>query len=276
MHLYRTIAFAGAIAATLCASAQTSANASAQGNDPRARELIAAAVRSELSAADHDHSIWAYRDNDKTAEKDAVYQNVDTPEGSVRRMTELDGRSCDSEKRQKETERINEFIHDPAAQAKQRKASAHDDQQARELLQMLPNAFIWTIKFDSGDLVTLSFRPNDDFHAPNMEGRVMGTMAGELVIAKSDNRIRSLRGALSDDVRIGFGILGKLRHGGTFDVERREIAPHIWQITETHVHIEGRALLFKTIGQQEDEVKTEWKPSTAKNLEEAAKQLGAG
>jgi hypothetical protein len=276
MHLYRTIAFTGAIAATLCASAQTSANASAQGSDPRAKELISAAVRSELSADDHDHSIWAYRDSDKTAEKDAVYQTVETPEGSVRRMTELDGRSCDSEKRQKETERINDFIHDPAAQAKQRKASAHDDQQARELLQMLPTAFIWTIKSDSGDFVTLSFRPDDNFHAPNMEGRVMGIMAGELVIAKSDNRIRSLRGALSDDVRIGFGILGKLRHGGTFDVERREIAPHIWQITETHVHIEGRALFFKTIGTQEDEVKTEWKPSTAKNLEEAAKQLGAG
>ena len=276
MHLYRTIAFAGAIAATLCASAQTGANAPVPGSDPRAKELISAAVRSELSAADRDHSVWSYVDRDKTAEKDAVYQTVETPEGSVRRMTELDGRSCDSEKRQKETERINEFIHDPAAQAKQRKASAHDDQQARELLQMLPTAFIWTIKSDSGDFVTLSFRPDDNFHAPNMEGRVMGTMAGELIIAKSDNRIRTLRGALSDDVRIGFGILGKLRHGGTFDVERREIAPHIWQITETHVHIEGRALLFKTIGTQEDEVKTELKPSTAKTLEEAAKQLGAG
>jgi hypothetical protein len=276
MHLCRAIVVAAAFTATTCACAQNSPAFSAQGSDPRAKELISAAVRSELSADDHDHSIWVYRDSDKTAEKNAVYQNVDTPEGSVRRMTELDGRSCDSEKRQKETERINDFIHDPAAQAKQRKASAHDDQQARELLQILPNAFIWTIKSDSGDLVTLSYRPDDNFHAPNMEARVMGTMAGELIIAKSDNRIRTLRGALSDDVRIGFGVFGKLRHGGTFDIERREIAPHIWQITETHVHIEGRALLFKTIGQQEDELKTEWKPSTAKTLEEAAKQLGAG
>jgi hypothetical protein len=271
MHLHRSIVFAAAITVTVCASAQT---ASAPGSDPRATEMISAAVHSELSAADRDHSVWAYRDHDQSAEKNAVYQVVDTPQGSVRRMTELDGHSCDSEKRQKETERINDFIHDPAAQAKQRRAGAHDDQQARELLKMLPNAFVWTIKSDTGDLVTLGFRPDDNFHAPNMEARVMSMMAGELIIAKSDNRIRTLRGALSDDVRIGFGILGKLHHGGTFDVERREIGPHIWQITETHVHIEGRALLFKTIGQQEDEVKTNWKPSTAKNLEEAAKQLG--
>ena len=267
---------AAAFTATTCACAQNGATFSAQGSDPRATDLISAAVRSELSAADRDHSVWTYRDRDRTAEKDAVYQVVGTPDGEVRRMTELDGHSCDSEKRQKETERITEFVHDPAAQAKQRKAGAHDDQQAREMLQMLPHAFVWTIKGETGDLVTLGFRPDDNFHAPNMEARVMGTMAGELIIAKSDNRIRTLRGALSDDVRIGFGIFGKLRHGGTFDIERREIAPHIWQITETHVHIEGRALLFKTIGQQEDEVKTEWKPSTAKTLEEAAKQLGAG
>ena len=58
--------------------------------------------------------------------------------------------------------------------------------------------------------------------------------------------------------------------------ERREISPHIWQITESRVHIGGRALLFKNIGQQEDEIKSDWKPSTAKTLEEAAKQLGAG
>jgi len=30
----------------------------------------------------------------------------------------------------------------------------------------------------------------------------------------------------------------------------------MWQITESHVHIEGKALFFKSIGQQEDEVQT--------------------
>jgi len=41
-------------------------------------------------------------------------------------------------------------------------------------------------------------------------------------------------------------------------VERRQVAPGYWEITETHVHISGHALFFKTIGQQEDEVKTEF------------------
>jgi hypothetical protein len=273
MDACRYLVFAVAITATACA--QNGASVSSQGSETHAKELIRAAVQSELAAAERDHSVWTYRDRNKTADKDAVYEVVDTLQGSVRRMIESDGHPVDSETRQRETERIRDFVHDSSAQAKQHKANVHDDAQAREMLTMLPDAFIWTLKSDTGDLVTLSFRPNSDFHAPDMEARVMGTMAGELTIAKADNRIRTLRGTLSDDVKIGFGVLGKLRQGGTFDVERREVAPHHWEITETRVHIDGRALLFKTIGQQEEDVKFDWKPSTAKTLEEAAKQLGA-
>ncbi len=36
------------------------------------------------------------------------------------------------------------------------------------------------------------------------------------------------------------------------------MAPGFWQITETHVHIEGKALFFKNIGQHQDEVQTEF------------------
>lgn len=266
--------FVAAISWTACTQAQN--NASAQGSDPRAKELIQSAVRSELGFSEHDKSIWTYRDHDQNAEKNAVYQVIETPQGTIRRMIEIDGHPVDSNKRESESERITDFIHDASAQAKQHKASQHDDAQAREMMLMLPNAFIWTMRSDAGDVATLNFRPNPDFHAPDMEARVMCMMAGEVAIVKSDNRIRTLRGALTDDVRIGFGILGKLHKGGTFDIERREIAPHIWQITETRVHIEGRALLFKTIGQQEEEVKSDFKPSAAKTLEEAAKQLGAG
>jgi len=236
--------------------------------------MIQAAVRSEIAAADRDHSNWTYRDHDRTPEKDALYRVVETPAGSLRRMIELHGRPVDPGTARSETQRIDDFVRDKSAQARERRASEHDDRQAREMLEMLPKAFIWSLKGEAGDLATLSFRPDPNFHAPNIEARVMATMAGEMIIAKGDNRIRSLRGKLTDDVKIGYGIFGKLREGGTFDIERREIAPHIWEITESHVHIDGRALLFKTIGQQEDEVKTEWKPSTARTLEEAARQLG--
>ena len=63
---------------------------------------------------------------------------------------------------------------------------------------------------------------------------------------------------LGSDVTIGFGLLARIKQGSTFDVERRQVSPAYWEITETHVHISGHALFFKTIGEQEDEVKTEF------------------
>jgi hypothetical protein len=247
--------------------------ASQQGSDPAAVEEVRQAVSAELEANHTDKSIWMYRESDVTNEKNAVYMTIETPQGSLRRLIELNGDPLSPQAAATEKDRIQSYVNDSAAQARARRASAHDGAQAEELLKMLPEAFLWTKTSESGGYNTLSFRPNPDFDPPDMQSRVMGIMEGELVISKEGHRIRTLKGKLSDDVRIGWGILGKLDRGGTFDVERRVVGEGHWQITETHVHIEGHALLFHTIGQQEDDVKTDWKPSTAQTLQEAAAQL---
>jgi hypothetical protein len=79
-------------------------------------------------------------------------------------------------------------------------------------------------------------------------------------LEKTQHRIVSLQGRLVRPVRFCGGLCGSLSAGGTFDVERREIGPSIWQIVETHVHIHGTALFFKNISQEEDEQKTHFQP----------------
>ncbi|MGA8937667.1 MAG: hypothetical protein WB439_00755 [Acidobacteriaceae bacterium] len=226
-----------------------------------------------MQASHTDQSIWTYRDQDNTPGHNATYLTIETHQGTLRRLIELNGQPLSPSQVQAETARIDNYVHDSSAQAKARKNSAHDGAQAAELLKMLPDAFLWTIADQTPETITLDFRPNPDFDPPNMQARVMGAMAGEMVIAKDGNRIRTLRGRLTRNILIGFGLLAKLYAGGTFDVERRKVGDGRWQITQTHVHIGGYALLFKTIGQQEDEVKTDWKPSTDDTLEEAAHTL---
>lgn len=136
---------------------------------------------------------------------------------------------------------------------------------------MLPEAFLWKVQSEDAEKTTLHFEPNPNFSPPDMQGRVLGQMAGELVVDKGQNRIVTISGRLTADVTIGWGLLGRLREGGTFRVERREVAPKLWQITETHVHIVGKALFFKNIGQQQDEVQTEFTQVPAgTTLEQAA------
>ena len=234
------------------------------------------AVTAELDANRTDKSIWEYRESNNTPEKAAVYTTIETTQGTLRRLIELNGHPLGGAAAATETHRIQNYVRDSSAQARARRNSAHDDAQAEEMLKMLPNAFIWTKASENGEFDTLNFRPNPDFDPPDMQSRVMGVMAGQIIISKDGHRIRTLRGKLTSDVLIGFGILGRIDQGGTFDVERRIVGDGSWQITETHVHIGGHALLFHSIGQQEDDVKTDWKPSTARTLQEAADQLGAG
>jgi hypothetical protein len=264
-RLLSPLAAATFLAGTLPLLAQTS--------QPEAVEAVRAAVASEMQSAQTDKSIWSYMDHDKTDEKDAIYRVVETRQGELRRMVELNGKPVTGAAEQAETQRIDAYVHDTAAQAKARKNGAHDDAQAADLLKMLPEAFIWTVAGQNPEFITLHYTPNPRFNPPDMQSRVMSIMGGEMIIARDGNRIRTLRGGLTQDVKFGFGIFGRLDKGGTFDIERRQVGGGHWQITESRVHIGGKALLFKTIGQQEDEVKTDWKPSPANTLQDAARVL---
>jgi hypothetical protein len=259
----------------LAASLGACSFAHAQASDPAAVQEVRKAVAAELEASKTDKSIWMYQERDTTPEKNALYDTVETSQGTLKRLIELNGRTLTGKAQQTELQRVENYVHDTSAQARARRSAAHDDAQAAEMLKMLPNAFIWTRGEQTGDSETLKYRPNPDFDPPNMQARVMSIMAGEMIIALPGHRIRTLRGALRDNVLIGFGILGKLDRGGTFEIERRMVGDSRWQITETRVHIGGHALLFKTIGQQEDDIKTNWRPSPAHTLEEAAQILAA-
>ncbi len=251
----------------------SSLRSSAQISEPRALSALKLAVTAELNASKTDKLPWMYRDHDAQPGKDAVYQVIETPRGDLRRMLELNGTPLTGAARDKELDRLREYVSSPDEQAHQRKLAEADDRQAREFLGMLPGAFVWTTVSETAQTITLKFHPNQDFSPPDSQSRVLSVMAGQLVIARSANRIQSLQGTLTDDVKFGFGFFGKIDKGGTFNVERRELSPGHWQITETHVHIGGHALLFKTIGQQDDEAKTEWHPSTAPDLPAALQQI---
>jgi len=222
-----------------------------------AKQIVQQAVNSQLAADRDDSTHWRYIRTDDGKDKVVV---VETEHGAISRHIELNGKPASAAVLAADDENNQRFIHDPGAQKKQRENGVHDDKSAIELLNLMPVAFVWTVEKQTADSTTLSYRPKPDFDPPNMEARVMGEMSGTLVVANPGHRIRSFMGRLNHDVTIGFGFLARIKAGSTFDIERSEVGRGNWQITQTHVHIGGHALFFKTIGQQEDEVKTDFTP----------------
>ena len=236
-----------------------------------AKQIVQQAVNAELAANRDDHSHWRYMKRSAGGNLAVV---VETEDGTVGRDIEINGKPATPAALATEDAYNERFIHEPAMRERQRKDGAHDERDATELLNLLPQAFTWKVESQTAETITLAFKPDPNFHPPDIEARVMGEMAGTLVVDKGQHRIRTMKGALTEEVSIGYGLVAKMRKGGTFDIERTQVAPGLWQITQTHVHIDGRALFFKTIGQQQDEVKTQFTPVPAgTTLEQAVAML---
>lgn len=225
-----------------------------------AREIVSTVVQKEIKIEAADHSRWMYRDAYKSPDKDIVKLVIETPGANLSETIQDHGQPVTSQEHQGDLNHMQQMVSDPALRARMRRAEAHDGQQADDLMRMLPTAFLWAIVSRENGDVTLSYHPDPNFSPPSMSARVLASMSGTLVVDEHAMRLKALNGKLLQPVTFGWGLLGRLNAGGTFQIVRREIAPGEWQITQTHVHISGHALFFKTIGDQEDEIMSDFKP----------------
>jgi hypothetical protein len=248
LNAFLPIAVILSAAAPRCAAAQSP------------EEVVSTVVNNEIKIEAADHSRWMYRDAYKSPEKDVVKLIIQTQQSNLSEIVEDHGQPPSPQEHQADLAHMQQLLVDPAMRERARRAEAHDGQQADELMRMLPDAFLWTIVGRSNGQITLASRPNPQFSPPSMSARVLASMSGNLVVDEKSMRLVRLTGRLMQAINFGWGILGHLDAGGTFAVDRTEIAPGEWQITQTHVHISGHALFFKTIGDQEDEVTSDYKP----------------
>lgn len=240
------------------------------GEEPR--QFVQRAVQNELAKDRDDHSHWIYLETDRKEGRSVKQWVAEVSDGSLRRVIEMNGQPVPAPEQRR---KMDAYLRDSGSRSKQRKSEQHDDEQATEMLNLLPQAFIWTNQGSRGDLTILHFKPDPNFRPPDIESKVFAAMEGDMAVDTRQLRIASIKGRLIRDVLIGYGLLGRLNAGGTFNVERRETGSNgIWQIAETHVHIQGHALLFKTISEQEDDVKTQFKQLDANvSLQQAEGKL---
>jgi hypothetical protein len=225
-----------------------------------AEQIVHKVVANELYYGDHDHSCWMYRDSYQSPTKNQVKLAIQTPQGSLSEIIEDNGHPPSAQERRADLSHMEQLVTSPSVRAQQRRNEQHDDQQAANLMKMLPDAFIWHVESRGDGEIKLSYHPNPNFSPPSMSARVFAAMSGTMTVDEDQMRLKELYGRLTQTVEFGWGIFGKIYAGGTFQVLRSQIAPHEWQITQTHVHISGHALFFKSIGDQEDEVTSDYRP----------------
>ena len=232
------------------------------------QQIIQQAVNAERTADQNDHSNWIYLEESDKPKEHVLQWVASTQQGNVERVLEKDAQSL-PEARQRET--IEKFLHDTKAQNKQVEEANHDNQQIDVLLKLLPEAFVWTQTGATATTTSLHFDPAPGFHPPTREARVFSSMTGDLVVDNQQHRICKVKGHLMHDVTFGGGLLGRLKERSSFSLDQQQVGPSVWELTAIHVHLEGNALLFKSVSLQQDDKRSRFQSEAANvTLEQAA------
>ena len=238
------------------------------------RELVRHAIANEIRDSNgHQGVLFTYKTKSIKPKQTVVKQIVETPDGTLGRILSVDGKPLSAEQKQQEDQRVNRLL-DANEMRKKRKSQQEDAERTMKMLKALPDAFIYEqigteAAANGHTLVKLKFSPDPKFNPPTRETLVFQGMSGEMVIDSTAMRLAKIDGTLFKDVSIGWGIIGRLDKGGRFYVEQSEVYKGHWDTTKMTLHFNGKALIFKTIRIEENEMTWDYKPVEKMNVQQA-------
>jgi hypothetical protein len=241
--------------------AQTLGSGAAQPNTRNADALVREVIHNEIEAQLHDTSLWCYRERSEEDGKPSKTLEVcQTKDGALERLMAQNDRELNAAQREADDERLQKLISHPEQLRAKLKKEREDGEQGRSMLKIFPEAFHFQCESESGNLVTLRFRPNPAFRPNTRASLVFHHMEGTLVLDTKDKRLVEINGRLTSEVRFLGGLLGHLDKDGTFVVKQQEVSDGHWDLSYMSVDMDGKALFFKTITVLEKKTLADYKP----------------
>ncbi len=176
---------------------------------------------------------------------------AETSAGKLRRLVAEDGQPLASDRARDEGTRLTAIVADPEGFKRRSQATKDDDVHARQMLGLLPKAFLLGGVRQEGDFLRIDFKPNPAYEPQTMEERVLHGMVGTLTLDQKSMRLHQLAGRMPADVSIGYGLLGTIKAGSNFSTTREPVMGDEWKTAMMDTDINGRAVFFKAIGRKE-------------------------
>lgn len=217
----------------------------------------------DLSRAGHP---MRYRLHKTSPRLSSTKEIVETRDGDVARLLEINGQPLSQADEQKEQARLDALLANPSLQQHRKQSEDSDTARAMKVLRVLPSAFLYqfagTGTAETGTVEKFSFKPNPHFDPPDLETGVLTAMAGEIWIDPVEERVVRLAGSLQQDKDFGWGILGQLDKGGWIEIEQADVGGHQWRIVHLKLVMNGR-VLFKAKNSNSVQDYTEFVPLPA-------------
>ncbi len=226
-----------------------------------AKAMIAALVQHEQEAAEH-RGRYVYMSEERSDRTGGhLWQEkvAETAWGKVRYLVAEDGQPLSGDRLAAEKARVAAEASDPEGFKQAEAARADDEQHARQMVSLLPKAFLFDAPVVDGDWLKIGFRPNPEYQPASLEERVLHGMSGTVTIDAATVRLRGIEGRMAQDVGIGFG-LATIHAGSNFSTVREHACGWDWKTAALHTDINGRALLLKTLARKQDARHWDFRP----------------
>jgi hypothetical protein len=227
-----------------------------------ANQLVREVVYNELHDHEH-HGYWRYLAERNLQQGVVVEDQIETVDGTVKQVVQINHRPPSAAARQNERERLDHLLVSDSDKARLRQEHFEDERRIGRILSLLPDAFLFDYAGAEDGCWHFRFRPNPHYGAQSIESRIFHAMSGELWIDSRMKHLVRLDGQLQTNVDFGFGILGRLYKGGWFRLERVQVSATDWKTSRLEIHMNGRAMLFKTIARETCEFRRDFTPVPA-------------
>lgn len=235
------------------------AGAAAQGQD--VLTTIQTLVEHETYATDH-RGHYRYSSDERSDRTGGhLWQEriAETNWGKVKYLVEEDGQPLTGDRMTAERRRVESEAADPEGFKKAESARTDEEQHAKQMLTLLPKAFLFDPPQPEGEYERIAFKPNPNYLPANLEERVLHGMYGSVLIDKASIRMRGIDMTMPQDVSLGFGFLAVIHEGSNFHQTREHQDGLDWKTAKIHTDFKGRALFLKTIARSQDSVHTNFR-----------------
>ncbi|MGH9353305.1 MAG: hypothetical protein ACRD2G_14285 [Terriglobia bacterium] len=213
------------------------------------QRLIQNAAANQISSMKNQPRAYKYAHQEILSGSKQTTLEVETPEGMVARLTEVDGHPPSEKQCRRNLALLDRIASSPRLQRARLKDQQEETVRREQLFRAIPEAFIFEYAGTdkSTGWIKVNYRPNPDFHPRSHVGGVLTGLAGVMWVDPSSEHLVKIDGRVIKPVTFGWGILAKLYPGGRYQMEQQRLPDGDWKLATLDVHLHGTMLVIKKL-----------------------------
>ena len=254
----RSIGFAG----MLCLHGLVLVQAAAAQSGKTARQVVDAMVTQE-GIAEKSLRMFLYVSEERSERTGGhlwTERVAETQAGKLRMLIAEDGQALNGQRAVAEKARLQAIAEHSETFERSAAALKNDEKHAREMLSMLPKAFVLEGMREDGGYLRIDFRPDPAYVTQSLEERVIHGMTGSMLLDEKTMRLHRIEGHLPADVSIGYGLVATIHAGSNFSTTRSRVNADEWKTVALDTDISGRVIFLKSIGKKQHATHRDFKP----------------